>query len=153
MSDERPNRRDFLRIFGGAATGKRKPVPAGPRSRPWRAPVAVPLEGDSAVVDLAHHPLPPGRDLLVVAGGRPGPILVGRPSADHFAAVGGDCPHCGEELHWDPMEDVAACPGGGGSWRLDGMPRDGPRDRRVPSFVVRRAGPRLEIDLRSPPDR
>jgi hypothetical protein len=114
--------------------------------------VAVPVERGRAVVDLAHHPLPTGKDLLVVAEGSPGTILVARPSGDHFAAVGGDCPHCGEGLHYDPLADLAVCPSRGGAWRLDGLPQEGPRDRRISSFIVRRAGPRLEIDLLSPPD-
>jgi hypothetical protein len=114
--------------------------------------VVIPVEGGKAIVDLARHPVPPGKDLPVSPADLPGSILVVRPGGDHFAAVSGDCPRCGEGLRYDPVADAVVCIGGDGSWRLDGLAQDGSRDLRIDCFVVRRAGPRVEIDLVPPPD-
>jgi hypothetical protein len=136
-------------MFRGAPAGAARPAPA---RAPRRRPVEVPVERGRAVVDLALHPIPPGRDLLVIPAGATVAILLARPSAGHYAAVAGDCPLCGGDLRYDPVRDAALCPGGDAAFRLDGLPQEGPRDRRISCFVVRRAGPRAEIDLEPPPD-
>jgi len=147
VSDRRASRRDFLRLFRGGFAGAAKPAPP-----PSRRPVEVPVERGRAVVDLAKHPVPPGKDLLLVPAGATVAILLARPSAGHYAAVAGACPLCGGDLRYDPIRDAALCPGGDAAFRMDGLPQEGPRDRRISAFIVRRAGPRVEIDLEPPPD-
>ena len=147
MSERGASRRDFLRMFRGAPAGAAKPS-----SAPRRKPVDVPVERGRAIVDLAERPIPPGKDLLVLPAGATVSILVARPSPGHYAAVSGDCPLCGGDLRYDPVRDAALCPGGDAAFRMDGLPQEGPRDKRISCFVVRRAGPRVEIDLEPPPD-
>jgi nitrite reductase/ring-hydroxylating ferredoxin subunit len=74
-------------------------------------------------------------------------VLLARVTADHVAAVTGDCPHCGGALAFDVGRDAVLCPSGAAAFRLDGSALAGPPGLRLASLPVRRAGPRIEIDL------
>jgi len=152
--DRRSTRRDLLRLFGRAAAeaaGKRIPSPPkalqGAGAAPPPPPVEVPLENARLVVDLSLHPVVPGSARRFENPGWPGPVLLVRVTADHYAAVDADCPHCGDALAWDAELDAAVCPRGEASFRMDGLPFDGRREAELRVYTCHPAGPRLEIGL------
>ncbi len=134
--------REAGRVLSAAAgappSGRLPPAPATP----------VPRERDRLVVDLARHPVPVARGRRFVAEGGDGAVLlVVRVTPDHFAAVDGDCPHCGGALAFDVPTDAVLCPGGQVAFRMDGRPLRGPADLRVRSWPCHLAGPRLEVGV------
>lgn len=158
MGEERreSSRRDLFRLFGRVvadAAGRKIPLPAaaapGPAAppRPALPPVEAPMERARLVVDLSLHPLPPQSARRVENPGWPGPVLLVRVTPDHYAAVDADCPWCGGALAWDPEVDAAVCPRGEASFRMDGLPFGGRRERELRIYPCFAAGPRLEIGL------
>jgi nitrite reductase/ring-hydroxylating ferredoxin subunit len=105
------------------------------------------MEGGRLVVDLATFPILAGAGLRLQPAAWPDAVLVVRVSEEHYAAVTGDCPHCGGPVHWEATTDSVLCPRARASFRLDGSLREGAGDLRLRSFPCRRAGPRLEVDL------
>ncbi len=143
MTERRASRRDLFRLLGGSvagAAGRVVPEPPAPAAE-------APVEGGRIVVDLSLHPVPPGKDRRFAAAGLAGTVLLARVPPDHFAAVTGDCPHCGGPLRFDEARDAVLCPRGGAAFRLDGTALEGPRDLRLRVHLCRRAGPRVEIEV------
>jgi len=152
VSDEEErgaSRRDLLRIFGKPfREAARRAGPGGGEAR--SAPVAgepVPVERGRLVVDLAAFPVMAGASRRFSGPGAPGTVLLARVSADHFAAVGGDCPACGGPLSFSGARDAVLCPACSASFRLDGCVLEGAGHLRLRTFLCHRAGPRIEIDL------
>jgi nitrite reductase/ring-hydroxylating ferredoxin subunit len=141
LSGRETDRRGFLRSLG-------KPLGDAVRGTPRPAPAdEVPVEEGSLVVDLALHPVPPGTGRRFRGPGAPGAILLARVTADHAAAVTGDCPHCGGPLAFDGARDAVLCPGGAVAFRLDGNPLGEGRGLALRCHACRSAGARIEIDL------
>jgi nitrite reductase/ring-hydroxylating ferredoxin subunit len=148
------SRRDLFRILGRVvadAAGRRLPgagaTPPPPSAPPQEPEAEAPLERARLVVDLALHPVPAQRARRFVNPAWPGPVLLVRVTMDHFAAVDGDCPHCGLALTWEPSREVVHCPRDGTSFRMDGLPAEGRRDASLRSYPCYLAGLRLEIGL------
>jgi len=158
MAEERrASRRDLFKLLGQTladAAGKAIPaVPAGrapeaPRSKPVPA-AEIPVERGMLTVDLAVHPILPGSGKRFQGAGAPEVVLLARVTPEHLAAVGGDCPHCGGPLSFDGKRDAVLCPRGTITFRLDGCVLEGPGHLRLRSYLCRRIGPRVEIDLAS----
>jgi len=152
MEERRASRRDLFRLIGrtfAEAAGKR--IPALPAPPPVKGPPApadvVPVEGGRLVVDLSLHPIVPGSSRRFRGPVEGEAILLARVTAEHLAAVGGDCPHCGGPLAFDGKRDAVLCPAGEASFRLDGCVVEGAGYLRLRTYLCRRIGPRVEIDL------
>lgn len=148
MTGRRASRRDLFRLLGRSAAGlagEGAPFPSPPEPPPLL--VEAPLERGRVVLDLALHPVPPGGCLRIAAAGSPEPVLLVRVSPDHFAAVSGDCPHCGGALRFDAERDAALCPRGRTAFRMDGTEAGGSPDLRLRSYPCHRAGPRVEVEV------
>jgi len=141
LTEGKRSRRELFRLLG-------KPFAAAAGGPPAPPAEEAPVEGGRLVVDLSRHPLPPGTGRRFRGTGAPGSILLARVSADHLAAVGGDCPACGGALRFDGARDAVLCPGCGAAFRLDGRPADGGGGggASLRSHACRSAGPRVEID-------
>ncbi len=155
MEERRASRRDLFRLLGRTladAAGKSiPPVPVPPPPLPPRSPPApaaeLPLERGRMVVDLTIHPIVPGSGKRFLGAGAPEAVLLARVTAEHLAGVGGDCPHCGGPLSFDGRRDRVLCPRGGATFRLDGCVDEGPGYLRLRTYLCRRVGPRVEIDV------
>src|SRR5690349_17906688 len=126
--ERRSSRRDLFRLFGrtlaDAATRKAPLLPGteggpggagpgapGPGEGPFAEPSPppgssapadeIPAERGSLVADLAVHPIVPGSGRRFRGEGAVEAILLARVTAEHLAAVGGDCPLCGSPLLFD----------------------------------------------------
>ncbi len=151
------SRRDLFRLLGrpfleaarrGAPPSGEDPSPTAPG--PPTPGEEVPVERGRLVVDLSVHPLVPGESRRFAGAGVPGTVLLARVSADHLAAVGGDCPHCGGPLAFSGERDAVLCPRGRTSFRLDGCVLEGAGHLRLRTYLCSRAGQRVEIDLQAP---
>jgi len=154
VSDRKASRRDLFRLLGRSLAEfaeEKTALPAGagktPASRaaPSAPAAEVPVERGRLVIDLAVHPVPVHRGRRFRGAGWEEPILVVRVTPEHYAAVSGDCPHCGGPLAFDLAADVARCPRGEAAFRMDGVPTEGAPDRELRVYVARAAGPRLEV--------
>lgn len=156
MAEERrASRRDLFKLIGQTladAAGRQVPVPPPPApaavKREAPAPAAeIPVERGRMVVDLSVHPIVPGSGKRFLGAGAPEVILLARVTPEHLAGVSGDCPHCGGPLAFSGKRDAVLCPRGAVSFRLDGCVVEGPAYLRLRTYLCRRIGPRVEIDL------
>jgi len=155
MEERRASRRDLFRLLGRTladAAGKRIPdapvPPTPPLPRMASVPAAgLPLERGRMVVDLSVHPIVPGSGKRFLGAGAPEVVLLARVTPEHLAGVSGDCPHCGGPLAFDGQRDAVLCPRGEASFRLDGCVIDGPGYLRLRTYLCRRVGTRVEIDV------
>jgi nitrite reductase/ring-hydroxylating ferredoxin subunit len=152
LSEGGSSRRDLFRLLGKPfLEAARRGVPSADEAPSPPTPgEEVPVERGRLVVDLSVHPLVPGTGRRFLGAGAPETILLARVSADHLAAVSGDCPHCGGPLAFSGERDAVLCPRGRASFRLDGCVIEGAGHLRLRTYLCRRAGQRVEIDLRAP---
>jgi nitrite reductase/ring-hydroxylating ferredoxin subunit len=152
LSDGGSSRRELFRLLGRPfLDAARRGVPAaGGETSPRTPGEEVPVERGRLVVDLSVYPLVPGRSRRFAGAGAPETILLALVSADHLAAVSGDCPHCGGPLAFSGERDAVLCPRGRTSFRLDGCVLEGAGHLRLRTYLCSRAGQRVEIDLQAP---
>jgi hypothetical protein len=152
VAKEGPSRRDLFRLLGRPLSNLAG-APGDPPRAGWRPdtgaapPDEAPIERGRLVVDLDVRPIPVGTGRRFLPAGRDGSVLVARVSESHLAALPGDCPRCAGALRYDAARDVVACGACEAAFRLDGSPLEEYARERLPSYPVRRAGPRVEIDL------
>jgi len=144
VADDARSRRDLFRLFARPLSNL-----AGREGGAAPPPDAdeAPVEGGRLVVDLALRPIPAGTGRRFRPAGGSGSVLVACVSDAHLAAVDGDCPRCGGALRYEAARDAVLCGACETGFRLDGSPLGEDSRERLRSLPVRRAGPRVEVEL------
>ena len=120
-------------LGGPGASGCRRAEKGPPEPGAAEPPVTrVPLED-----------VPDGGRLRVLLGGRPVEL---RRSGGQVVARSLVCTHFACEVHWDPEDEVYACPCHDGAFAPDGRVLAGPPNRPLPEVPVVVDGPEVVLE-------